>query len=179
MADNREIAVLGGGCFWCLEAIYQRVKGVESVVSGYSGGQGQVTYEQLHRQETGHAEVVKITYDPKIISYEKILEIFWHIHDPTTLDKQGSDVGPAYRSIILTENIKQAERAEKSIADVAEKLWDGRIVTELLPLDDFYEAEDYHQNYYKKNPDKAYCQAVINPKLAKFQEEFANLLTTQ
>ncbi|MDX1765915.1 MAG: peptide-methionine (S)-S-oxide reductase MsrA [Candidatus Saccharimonadales bacterium] len=177
MTENKEEAYLGGGCFWCLEAIYQRVKGVENVVSGFAGGHvGKVSWEQVHNQDTGHAEVVKITFDPSVISYEKILEIFWHIHDPTTRDRQGNDVGPQYRSIILTTSMDQARKAEFSMEKVAAELWDNPLTTETLPLDEFYEAGENHQNYYNNNPDRAYCQAVINPKLAKFEQDFASLL---
>ncbi|HEX9679242.1 MAG TPA: peptide-methionine (S)-S-oxide reductase MsrA [Candidatus Saccharimonadales bacterium] len=174
---NRQSAVLGGGCFWCLEAIYQRVKGVEQVISGYAGGQlNNPSYEDLHAKDTGHAEVVKIEFDPDVITYEKILEIFWHIHDPTTPNRQGNDVGPEYRSIILYNGDSQHNSAEKSLKEVGQPLWDDPLVTELKPLDVFYPAEDYHQDYFNKNPQNAYCQVIINPKLAKFQKNFAQLL---
>lgn len=170
-------AYLGGGCFWCLEAIYQRVKHVEHVTSGYGGGTlDNPTYEQVGGGSTGHAEVVKVDFDPKQITYEKLLEIFWHIHDPTTLDRQGQDVGPQYRSIILYANEEEKSAAERSLKDVGQPLWPAPIVTQIQPLEKFYPAEDYHQNYFNNHPEAAYCQVVINPKLAKFNQNFAQLL---
>jgi peptide-methionine (S)-S-oxide reductase len=174
---GNEWAVLGGGCFWCLEAIYQRVKGVERVISGYAGGNLEnPTYEQVSVGGTGHAEVVHIEYDPKTIMYDQLLEIFWHIHDPTTPNRQGNDVGEQYRSIILYADGAQKQTAETSLKTVAQPLWDKPIVTEIKELDTFYPAENYHQDYFNKNPDQAYCQAIINPKLTKFQQEFETLL---
>lgn len=181
MSEAREIAVLGGGCFWCIEAIYQRLRGVEEVVSGYAGGHaGQVSYEQMHKEETGHAEVVRVSFDPSVISYDQILDVFWTVHDPTTLNRQGNDVGPEYRSIILTTSDQQQKIAKKSKDEVATKLWDSPIVTEIKPLDEFYAAEDYHQDYYNQNQNRnPYCQVIINPKLAKFQKEFHDLLKVE
>jgi len=170
-------AYIGGGCFWCLEAIYQRVKGVERVTSGYAGGiLDNPMYEQVSGGSTGHAEIVKIDFDPKQITYEKLLEIFWHIHDPTTANRQGHDVGSQYRSVILYENELQKTAAEQSRAEVGAKLWDKPIVTEIKLLAKFYPAEAYHQNYFNNHPEAAYCQVVINPKLAKFNQNFAQLL---
>ena len=171
-----ETVVLGGGCFWCLDAVYRQVRGVESVTSGYAGGQtAHPTYEEVSGGQTGHAEVVKVEFDPAVISYAEILEIFWGIHDPTTPDRQGSDVGNQYRSIIFYANQNQRTRAAKSL-DAAQKLWERPIVTEIKPLADFYSAEDYHQDYFAKNPAQAYCQLVINPKLAKFRQRFGRWL---
>lgn len=172
-----ESAYLGGGCFWCLEAVYQRVKGVNQVVSGYAGGEvANPSYEQVGTGNSGHAEVVKIGFDPHQISYDKLLEIFWHIHDPTTPDRQGHDIGPQYRSIILTADKNQQTIAEKSRSEVGQPLWDNPVVTEIKPLTTFYPAENYHQNYFNTHPEAAYCQVIINPKLAKFQKNFSELL---
>ncbi len=162
-----ETAVLGGGCFWCLEAVYKRIEGVKSVVSGYAGGsKPDPTYEQVCLGSTGHAEVVQVEYDPEVASYERILEIFWKAHDPTSLNRQGADVGSQYRSIILYRNEAQREAAERSREQVARR-YDRPIVTELRPLEAFYPAEDYHQDYFAKNPHAAYCAFVIRPKLQK------------
>lgn len=169
-----EKATLGGGCFWCLEAVYQDVAGVEQVVSGYAGGHvPNPSYKAVCAGTTGHAEVVQISYDPAIISYETLLEIFWHIHDPTTHNRQGNDVGPQYRSIILTHNEKQQRSAAASLAaiDVSD-LYANPIVTEIVPLDIFYPAEDYHQNYFNENPYQPYCMVVVNPKVQKFRKSF-------
>lgn len=162
--------VLGGGCFWCLEAIYQRVRGVEGVRSGYAGGS---TENPDYANHADHAEVVEISYDESVIDLEKVLEIFFNIHDPTTLNRQGHDVGTSYRSIILYEAEEERELAEQSIADSA-KLWDNPIVTEVKKLQKFNVAEDMHQNYYNDNASAGYCQIVINPKLEKFQTKFAD-----
>lgn len=168
--------VLGGGCFWCLEAAYQQIKGITKVVPGYAGGTKEnPTYYDLHDNGTGHAEVVRIDFDPKVISFDKILDIFWAIHDPTTKDRQGNDVGPQYRSIILYQGDEQKQIAKTSIQK-AQKLWSNPVVTELKPLDTFYEAEAEHHNYFEKHPNQAYCQIVINPKLKKLQQKFAELL---
>lgn len=170
-------AYLGGGCFWCLEAVYQRVRGVNQVVSGYAGGDvANPTYEQVGAGITGHAEVVKIDFDPKQITFNKLLEIFWHIHDPTTKDRQGHDIGSQYRSIILFADKEQEAAAEKSRQEVGQPLWDDPIVTQIKPLTEFYSAEAYHQNYFNTHPEAAYCQVIINPKLAKFQKNFSELL---
>ena len=179
IANDRklETIVLGGGCFWCLEAVYLHVKGVSKVICGYAGGKTtNPTYEQVSTGETGHAEVVQITFDPAIILYEDILHIFFTVHDPTTLNRQGNDIGTQYRSAILYANQQQHDLAEKIMREIAqEKIYTGLIVTELAPLETFYPAEEYHQNYYAKNPDQAYCQVVIAPKVAKFRQKYAKL----
>lgn len=171
-----EKATLGGGCFWCLEAAFKMIKGVAKVKSGYAGGAvDKPTYEQVSAGDTGHAEVVQITFDPKQISYQQLLEIFWAIHDPTTHNRQGSDVGPQYRSAIFYHNDAQKQLAEQSKATI-QKLWPDPVVTEVKPLADFYPAEDYHQDYFAKNPTQSYCQIVINPKLEKLKNNYASLL---
>jgi peptide-methionine (S)-S-oxide reductase len=178
--SNQAIATLGGGCFWCLEAIYQDIKGVDKVVSGYAGGHvANPTYQAVCAETTGHAEVVQIIFDPDVISYEDILFIFWRIHDPTTLNRQGADVGTQYRSIILTHDEAQRQTAERSLmeADAAD-LWSNPIVTEIVPLTTFYEAEGYHQNYYNDNGNQPYCRFVIDPKVKKFRKAFADRLKT-
>jgi peptide-methionine (S)-S-oxide reductase len=177
-SKNLEIATLGGGCFWCLEAIYADLKGVEKVVSGYSGGHvPNPTYEQVCSKNTGHAEVVQVTFDPGVISYEEILKIFFTIHDPTTPDRQGADVGPQYRSVIFYHSEKQRESAEKIMAEItSEGIWADPIVTQLEPLQDFFVAEAYHQEYFKRNPYQGYCQVVIAPKVAKFRKNFVDRL---
>ena len=162
-----ERAVLGGGCFWCVEAAYKGMAGVTSVVSGYAGGERpNPTYEEVCSDGTGHAEVVQIEFDPAVTSYEKVLEHFWKVHDPTTLNRQGADVGSQYRSIILVADEAQRKAAEASLKKAA-KGFDRKIVTQIQPLRDFYPAEDYHQDYYKKNPYAGYCSFVIRPKLKK------------
>lgn len=169
-------ATLGGGCFWCLDAAYRLIRGIEDSVCGYAGGNiANPTYEQVSSGDTGHAEVVQLTYDESSISYKDILDIFWAIHNPTTLNRQGNDVGSQYRSVVFYYNDDQKKIAEESMAEV-QKLWKDPIVTELLPFGEFYEAEDYHQNYFTKNPDQAYCQVVINPKIKKLQEKFQSQL---
>ena len=170
---STNLATLGGGCFWCLEAVYDEVEGVEKVVSGYAGGHvPNPTYEQVCSKQTGHAEVVQLTYDPDAISYRELLEIFFAIHDPTTPNRQGADVGPQYRSIILYHDDEQ-RRVAKDVITEAQEGWDDQIVTELEPLDVFYPAEAYHQDYYKNNPYQGYCMVVIRPKLSKFRKTFA------
>jgi len=167
-------ATLGGGCFWCLEAAYQLIDGVEKVVPGYAGGQTKnPTYYEVCNGKTGHAEVVQITFDINTIEYEDILNIFWAIHDPTTLNRQGNDEGTQYRSIILYHNEEQKAIAETSKIET-QKLWNDPIVTELKPIDIFYEAEPDHHNYFITHPEKAYCQVVINPKLDKLRQKFAS-----
>jgi peptide-methionine (S)-S-oxide reductase len=170
-----ETAVLGGGCFWCTEASFNHVRGVVSVMPGYAGGtKGDPSYEEVCSGKTGHAEVVKIEYDPKVITYEEIINIFFSVHDPTTLDRQGNDVGTQYRSIIMYSNKKQRNGAEKIKQELdAEKIFTKPIVTEIVPVEKFYPAEDYHRKYFEKNPDQAYCQAVIVPKLAKLRQKFS------
>jgi peptide-methionine (S)-S-oxide reductase len=178
MSDKLEKATFGGGCFWCVEAIYQDVRGVHSVVSGYAGGTApHPSYKQVCTGTTGHAEVVQIAYDPDVISYEDLLYIFWRTHDPTTLNRQGADVGTQYRSIILYHNEGQKASAEKSKRETdASSLWPNPIVTEIVPLQEFYPAEDYHQNYFRENPNQPYCMAVIDPKVRKFKKEFQTKL---
>jgi peptide-methionine (S)-S-oxide reductase len=162
-----ETAILGGGCFWCIEAVYKRIEGVKSVVSGYAGGsKTDPTYEQVCTGSTGHAEVVQVEFDPAVVSYERILETFWKVHDPTSLNRQGADVGSQYRSIILYRDEAQREASERSRAQAA-KRYERPIVTEIRPLEAFYRAEDYHQDYFAKNPYAAYCAFVIRPKLQK------------
>lgn len=174
-----ETITLGGGCFWCVEAVFQRVKGVENVVSGYSGGRiANPTYREVTSGLTGHAEVVQVTFDPKVVSLEKILEVFFKTHDPTTLNRQGADVGTQYRSVIFYHNENQKITAERIIRRLTEeKIWDKPIVTELSPFKAFYKAEDYHQNYFNRNPSQGYCQFVIIPKLEKFNKIFSEIST--
>ncbi|MFN8007595.1 MAG: peptide-methionine (S)-S-oxide reductase MsrA [Terriglobia bacterium] len=174
----RELATLGGGCFWCLEAVFVDLKGVEKVESGYAGGNTpHPTYRQVCMGSTGHAEVVQVTFDPKLISFQEILEVFFAIHDPTTLNRQGADVGTQYRSVIFYHDETQRQIAEQAIADFErKKLWDAPIVTEVAPLPDFYRAEDYHQEYFQNNLGQPYCQFVIAPKVAKFRKEFLQKL---
>jgi peptide-methionine (S)-S-oxide reductase len=176
---THERATLGGGCFWCLEAVYELVRGVTAVKSGYAGGSiPNPTYEQVCSGTTGHAEVVQVTFDPASISYREILEIFFAIHDPTTRDRQGADVGTQYRSAIFTHSAEQAEVARNLVAELdAQGLWDDPIVTEIAPLDRFYPAERYHDEYYRRNPSQGYCRIVIGPKLAKFRQSFAHRLS--
>ncbi|MBS1551114.1 MAG: peptide-methionine (S)-S-oxide reductase MsrA [Bacteroidetes bacterium] len=177
MSEKTDTAVFGAGCFWCVEAIFQRLKGVESIESGYSGGTVEnPTYKQVCTGETGHAEVAKIIFDPSVISYEELLEVFWTTHDPTTLNRQGADVGTQYRSAVFYLNDEQKKKAEKSKNEVATQIWDGKIVTEITPLKKFYKAEDYHQDYYNQNSDQSYCRFVINPKLEKFRKKFSDKL---
>ena len=170
-----ETATLGGGCFWCVEAVYERLPGIISVVSGYAGGQTEnPTYEEIGTGWTGHAEVVQIAYDPSKISYEKIIDLFWDAHDPTTLNRQGADTGPQYRSIILTENDDQMRIANESKTRAQTKS-KSPIVTEIVPLAKFYPAEDYHQDFYRENPMHPYNLAVIRPKLKKLDEKATEL----
>lgn len=171
---NTQKALLGGGCFWCIEAVYNRVKGVESAISGYAGGaRKNPSYEQVCTGVSGHAEVVEITFDPNILTYEEILKIFWTIHNPTTLNAQGADKGTQYRSVIYYYDEDQKKKAEASI-DEAQKEWDDPIVTELSPAPEFYPAESYHQNYYNEHPTQGYCYVVIAPKIEKFMSKFAD-----
>lgn len=169
--NQLESAVVGGGCFWCTEALFQMLPGVKSITSGYAGGTIEnPTYKQVCTGRTGHAEVIKIEFDPKVVSYEKIIDTFWDAHDPTTLNRQGADTGTQYRSIILYSSEAQKLAAEKSKA-TAQKHFHDPIVTEIVPLKKFYAAEDYHQNYYRNNPDQGYCQVVIRPKVEKFEHK--------
>ena len=173
-----EVATIGGGCFWCLEAVYLDLDGVTEVQSGYSGGEAlDPTYEEVCRGTTGHAEVVQLSFDPGIISFREILEVFFGVHDPTTLNRQGADVGSQYRSIILHHSPDQMETAHGFIQELdAQRIWSGPIVTEVVPFQEFFRAEGYHDDYFRRNPGQAYCQAVINPKVAKFRSRFASKL---
>jgi peptide-methionine (S)-S-oxide reductase len=180
-SQSREIATLAGGCFWCLEAVFDELRGVEKVVSGYSGGHVKnPTYEQVCTGTTGHAEVVQITFDPQVISYRELLEVFFTIHDPTTPNRQGADVGTQYRSAVFYHSPEQKAVAEKVIADLnAAKIWDHPIVTEVTPLAAFYPAEEYHQQYFERNPNQGYCRVVIAPKVLKFRKQFFSKLKKQ
>jgi peptide-methionine (S)-S-oxide reductase len=179
-AQNKsmEKATLGAGCFWCVEAIFERVKGVSHVESGYSGGDVEdPSYREVTSGKTGHAEVARIHFDPEVLSYETLLEVFWHTHNPTTLNQQGADVGTQYRSAIFYHNEKQKDIAKKSLKKTdASELWENPIVTTIEPLINYYEAENYHQNYYENNPNAGYCSVVIAPKIAKFKKDFPDLL---
>jgi peptide-methionine (S)-S-oxide reductase len=179
MSTKTEIATLGGGCFWCTEAVYQELNGVQKVESGYAGGTvNNPTYRQVCTGTTGHAEVVQITFDPAVISYKEILDVFWRVHDPTTLNRQGADVGPQYRSVIFYHNDEQRTIAEQSKQETdASGLWPDPIVTEISPYTQFFKAEDYHQNFYQDNPSQPYCMMVVSPKMQKFRKEFADKLT--
>jgi peptide-methionine (S)-S-oxide reductase len=176
MSDQQ--ATLGGGCFWCLEAVYDKLKGVKQVVSGYTGGHVEnPTYRQVCNKTTGHAEVVQITYDDEVISFEELLDVFFTIHDPTTLNRQGNDVGPQYRSAIFYHDDEQKRIAEEKIEEFDNKdMWSDPIVTEVTELETFYRAEDYHQDYYENNPNQGYCRIVIQPKVAKFRKKFMDKL---
>lgn len=176
--NGLDVATLGGGCFWCLEAVFKEVEGVEQVVPGYSGGHvPHPTYEQVCTGDTGHAEVVQITFDPEIISYRELLEIFFAIHDPTTLNRQGADVGTQYRSIILYHSPEQRETAVRLIEELdASGLWEDPIVTQVEPFSAFYPAEEYHRDYFARNPNQPYCSLVIAPKVRSFRQKFAGRL---
>ena len=178
MGKQVELATLAGGCFWCLEAVFDELKGVESVESGYSGGHVQrPSYSQVCAGDTGHAEVVQVTFDPEVLSYKDLLTVFFTIHDPTTLNRQGNDVGTQYRSVIFYHNEQQKNIAEEVIREIgAAKIWDDPLVTELTPFGQFFIAEDYHQEYFKKNPFQGYCRAVIAPKVTKFRHNFTDRL---
>jgi len=177
MKKNLQYATLGGGCFWCIEAIFKEIRGVISVSSGYSGGTIETpSYEQLHYEKTGHAEVIQIEFDPNVIDYGELLQIFFTVHDPTTPNRQGNDVGPEYRSIILYHDENQKKTAEDIIRTFAASAWEDRVVTELVEYKKFWSAEEYHQDFYAKNPESAYCQIIINPKLTKFKKQFAKKL---
>jgi peptide-methionine (S)-S-oxide reductase len=170
-----ETATLGGGCFWCLEAVYEQMRGVTSVTSGYMGGRlPNPTYEQVCTGRTGHAEVVQLTFDPQITTFEEILEVFFSIHDPTTLNRQGNDVGTQYRSVVFYYTEQQRALAERTIRELhAARLWERPIVTEVQPASAFYPAEDYHQKYFRNHPAQPYCLFVVGPKVAKFRQKFA------
>lgn len=178
---GREVATLAGGCFWCLEAVFDDLKGVVSVESGYMGGQvANPTYEQVCGGDTGHAEVVQVTFDPHVVSFQEILQVFFVIHDPTTLNRQGNDVGSQYRSAIFYHSDQQKETAGRVIAEIGQAaLYRDRIVTEVTAASTFHEAEAYHQEYYARNPNQGYCQFVVAPKVAKFRKQFMARLKKQ
>ena len=173
-AAASELATLAGGCFWCLEAVYEELRGVRRVVSGYAGGRlPNPTYEQVCSGTTGHAEVVQITFDPATVSYRELLEVFFTIHDPTTLDRQGADTGTQYRSAVFYHSAEQQATAKAVIADLtAQRVWDDPIVTEIVPLTVFYPAEEHHQHFFARNPTQGYCRAIVAPKVAKFRKMF-------
>ena len=178
MPITREVATLGGGCFWCLEAVYDELNGVEDVVSGYAGGRVPFpSYRQVCDGTTGHAEVVKVVFDPSVLSYKELLQVFFTIHDPTTPNRQGADVGTQYRSAIFYHSPEQRAIAEEVIAEINEVgIWGAPIVTEVTPAEKFYPAEDYHQEYFERNGGQPYCQYVIVPKVAKFRKQFVDRL---
>ncbi|MBA3715544.1 MAG: peptide-methionine (S)-S-oxide reductase MsrA [Pyrinomonadaceae bacterium] len=178
---NKEVATLAGGCFWCLEAVFDDLRGVERVDSGYAGGSvPNPTYRAVCAGTTGHAEVVQVAFDPQAVSFKEILEVFFTIHDPTTLNRQGADVGTQYRSAIFYHSPEQKEVAAQVISELnAANVWDAPIVTEVVPLTEFYPAEEYHREYYQRNPDQAYCRAVVAPKVAKFRKQFLEQLKRQ
>jgi peptide-methionine (S)-S-oxide reductase len=175
---DHEVATLAGGCFWCLEAAFQELRGVERVQSGYAGGKiPQPSYEQVCTGTTGHAEVVQVTFDPDVITYADLLHVFFTVHDPTTLNRQGADVGTQYRSAIYYHTPEQKAVAEQVIAELrGEQIWDDPIVTEIKPLDAFYPAEEYHRDYFRRNPSQAYCRAVVAPKVAKVRKLYFDRL---
>lgn len=177
---KNETIVFGGGCFWCTEAVFKMIKGVESVIPGYSGGTTlNPTYEQVCTGTTGHAECTKVDYNPSLVSFRDLLTVFFGSHDPTTLNRQGNDVGTQYRSVIFYTTEAQKKETEDFISEINSSNNQGaRVITEVLPLEKFYEAENYHKDYFERNPNQAYCQIIINPKLDKVKENFANLLKT-
>jgi peptide-methionine (S)-S-oxide reductase len=177
---TREVATLAGGCFWCLEAVFEQIQGVEKVESGYSGGTVvNPTYKQVSSGTTGHAEVVQLTFDPTEVTFRELLEVFFTIHDPTTLNRQGADVGPQYRSVIFYHSEEQRAVAEQVIQEITEAgIWDNPIVTEVAPFQAFFKAEDYHQEYYRNNAHQPYCRVVIAPKVAKFRQKYVDKLKT-
>jgi len=177
-SSPKEVVTVGGGCFWCTEAVFEQLKGVEKVESGYSGGTvPNPSYEQVCSGDTGHAEVSQITFDPKVISLKQVLEVFFTVHDPTTLNRQGNDAGTQYRSVIFYRDPEQKAMAQQVIKEIQDaKIWSGRIVTELTPFKAFYRAEDYHQEYFRLHGSQPYCRAVIAPKVVKFREHFRALL---
>ncbi len=177
MSKELATATFGNGCFWCTEAIFQQLKGVESVYPGYTGGHVKnPSYREVCTGSTGHAEAIEIKYDPAVISYRELLDIFFYTHDPTTLNRQGNDIGTQYRSAIFYHSEAQKEAAEKSKREVAPKLWEDPIVTEITEASEYYVAEDYHQNYFNENPNAGYCRVIINPKVKKARKEFSHLL---
>jgi len=171
--EQTEVATLGAGCFWCVDTLFRELRGVKSVVSGYAGGtRANPTYEQVCTGATGHAEVIQITFDPSVITYRDLLDVFFTVHDPTTLNRQGGDVGTQYRSAIFAHTPEQRQIAERTIAEItAQKLWDDPIVTQVVDATEFYPAEGYHQDYYTNNPNQGYCRMVIAPKVAKFRSK--------
>jgi peptide-methionine (S)-S-oxide reductase len=175
LMSTREVATLAGGCFWCLEAVYLNVRGVEKVESGYAGGHTRnPTYEQVSTGMTGHAEVVQVTYDPAVITFRELLEIFFTIHDPTTLDRQGPDTGTQYRSAVFYHTPEQKAESERTIRELeAGKVFPSPIVTEIAPLTEYYPAEEYHRDYYARNPNQGYCRAVVGPKVSKMRKEWS------
>ena len=181
MNTNLQTATLAGGCFWCLEAVFDEVKGVQGVESGYAGGQmDNPSYRAVCNGDTGHAEVVQVHFDPNVVSYRDLLNVFFAIHDPTTLNRQGADVGTQYRSAIFHHDDEQKQTAEELIKDLnTQKIWDKPIVTEVEKLDKFYMAEDYHQEYFARNPYQPYCQAVVAPKVSKFRKHHLEMLKKQ
>jgi len=178
MTQHRfETATIAGGCFWCLEAVFERLRGVERVVSGYTGGRGAATYHEVCSGRTGHAEAIQVTYDPDELSFREVLQMFFAFHDPTTLDRQGPDEGSQYRSAIFFASSEQERTARELIAELtAQKVFPAPIVTEVAPLGTFFAAEDYHQGYYRQNPEQPYCRAMIAPKVAKLRAKFASRL---
>src|SRR5699024_10323929 len=176
--ENLQKATFGAGCFWCVEAVFEELKGVKAVIAGYAGGHVEdPTYRQVGSGTTGHAEVARIVFDPSVISYPQLLEVFWHSHDPTTKNRQGADVGPQYRSVIFYHNKKQKKAAQESLKKTdATGLWDDPMATDIEPLENYSEAENYHQNYYKNNPNAGYCLVVIAPKIEKLHKQFPELL---
>jgi len=178
--NERELATLAGGCFWCLEAVFESLKGVQSVKSGYAGGHvPNPTYERVCTGTTGHAEVVQVAFDPAVISYKQLLEVFFAIHDPTTLNRQGEDVGEQYRSAIFTHSAEQAATAKETIQELnRDGPWDNPIVTQIAPLDVFYPAEAYHDTYFRRNPSQPYCRLVVDPKVRKFRQRFEHLIVS-
>jgi len=176
-----EIATLAGGCFWCIEAVFREVEGVEQVVSGYTGGTtANPSYDDVCSGLTGHAEALRVTFDPTVIAYREVLEIFFSVHDPTTLNRQGADIGTQYRSAIFYHDEEQKAIAEALLKELDEShIWDRPIVTQVVPLGEFYPAEDYHRDYFTRNPEQAYCRMVISPKIVKFRQLWANRLKTR
>jgi peptide-methionine (S)-S-oxide reductase len=177
-SNGKQVATLAGGCFWCLEAVFDQLRGVDQVVSGYSGGAvANPSYRAVCAGTTGHAEVVQVTFDPAVVSFRELLEVFFTIHDPTTLNRQGADVGTQYRSAIFAHSAEQKATAEQVIAELnAARIWDDPIVTEVTPFEAFYPAEDYHQEYFERNGGQPYCRAVIAPKVAKFRKQYVERL---
>lgn len=178
MSGKLDTATFGGGCFWCLEAVFEMVRGVESVASGYAGGHvPDPTYEQVCGKGTGHAEVIRVTFDPAVVSFRDLLGVFFAFHDPTTPNRQGADVGPQYRSVVYCHDDEQKRVTDEVIAELtAAKVFPNPIVTEVTPLTNFYPAEDYHQGFYRNNPTQGYCVAVVSPKVAKFRKGFQHLM---